>query len=62
MGIFYITFISFLSSLSVELLQLVTKLGSCDVDDIIMNTLGGFFGYILFVVCRGVYRRGVKKE
>lgn len=56
-GLVKITIISFLASLFVELLQLVTKLGSCDIDDIIMNTLGGFLGYILFLVCRGVYRR-----
>lgn len=61
-GVFRITFISFLSSVLVELLQLVTKLGSCDIDDIIMNTLGGFLGYILFVICRGVYRIGARKR
>lgn len=55
-GLFRITAVSFLASLSVEILQLVTKLGSCDVDDIIMNTLGGFLGYILFLLCRGIYR------
>lgn len=56
-GIIKITFISFLASVFVEILQLVTKLGSCDIDDIIMNTLGGFLGYVLFFACRGVYRK-----
>lgn len=47
-GIFKITFLSFLASLLVELIQLVSKVGSCDVDDIILNTLGGFLGYLAF--------------
>lgn len=43
-----IAFLSFLSSLLVELIQLVSKVGTCDVDDIILNTLGGVLGYLLF--------------
>ena len=34
-------------SLLVELIQLITKVGSFDVDDIILNTLGGAVGYII---------------
>lgn len=36
-------------SLVVEFMQLVTKVGVFDVDDIILNTLGGMLGY-------GIYR------
>lgn len=61
-GLIRITIISFLASLVIEITQLVTKLGSCDVDDIIMNTLGGFFGYILFVVCSSIYHANMKKR
>lgn len=43
MGVIRITIVSFLASLVIEITQLVTKLGSCDVDDIIMNTLGAFW-------------------
>lgn len=32
-------------SVLVEVLQLFTRVGSCDVDDVILNTLGGVFGY-----------------
>jgi len=60
-GLIRITAVSFLASVVVELTQLVTKLGSCDVDDIMMNTLGGFLGYLSFLVCRGIYRMGGKK-
>ena len=35
-------------SLLVEIVQLFSKVGSFDVDDIILNTLGVFAGYVLF--------------
>ena len=41
---------SFLASLLVELIQLVSKVGSCDVDDIMLNTCGGVVGYIAFKI------------
>lgn len=40
--------ISFLFSLMVELIQLVSKVGSFDVDDLLLNTLGGVIGFILY--------------
>lgn len=39
--------LSFLFSLSVETLQLILRVGSFDVDDLLLNTLGGSFGYIV---------------
>ena len=59
-GIIKVTLMSFLASLFVEVLQLASKLGSCDVDDLILNTLGGFLGCILFFICRGIFRMCVK--
>lgn len=35
-------------SLLLEILQLLSHLGSFDIDDIILNSLGGIIGYILF--------------
>lgn len=35
-------------SILVEVIQLVTKLGSCDVDDVILNTLGGWLGCMAY--------------
>ncbi len=61
-GAVRIIIVSFLASLLVEITQLVTKLGSCDVDDIMMNTLGGLLGYILFILCRKIYRSGVNAK
>lgn len=36
---------SFALSLSIELVQLLTKVGTCDVDDVLLNTVGGLLGY-----------------
>lgn len=56
-----VTLLSLLASGLVEVMQLLTRLGSCDVDDIILNTCGGMTGYILFLICRGIYRLLAKK-
>ena len=59
---FLITFSGFTLSLCVEVTQLMTKLGSFDVDDLIMNTLGTAAGYLIFAVCHSIYdkKRGRK--
>lgn len=61
-GFFFITFSGFTLSLCVEVIQLMTKLGSFDVDDLIMNTLGTAAGYLIFAVCHSIYdkKRGRK--
>lgn len=35
-------------SLTVEVIQLLTGVGCFDVDDVLLNTLGGFCGYLLW--------------
>lgn len=63
-----ILFLSFLTSLLVELIQLVSKVGSCDVDDMLLNTLGGIIGYVLFhffhriLFCRKSTRQSENRE
>lgn len=37
-----------LSSLIIELIQLFTGFGTFDIDDLILNTLGGIIGYYLY--------------
>ncbi len=49
-----VVFLTFCFSLSVELLQLVAKVGSFDVDDLILNTLGGLIGYIIYIVLKKI--------
>lgn len=43
-------FYSFGLCFGVEIFQLVTRVGSFDVDDILLNTLGGVLGYIIFSI------------
>ena len=40
-----------------EILQLVTRVGSFDVDDILLNTIGGMLGYIVFMICNLIRRK-----
>lgn len=56
-GFFKTLFCSFGLSLCVEIVQLFTRVGSFDVDDILLNTIGGVLGYILFVICNAIRRR-----
>lgn len=57
-GKWYNIFIlSFLLSLGIETLQLILKVGSFDVDDIFLNTLGGVIGYICVVIAKVIRRK-----
>ena len=40
---------------SVEIVQLFTLRGSCDIDDLILNLLGAIMGYIVFRICKRKY-------
>lgn len=42
---------------AVEAIQFVTKVGSFDVDDIILNSLGGAIGYGLFLILKKITKR-----
>ena len=44
-------------SLGVEVFQLLTRVGSFDVDDLLLNTIGGILGYVLFLICNGIRRK-----
>lgn len=60
---FAAVFYSFALSLCVETFQLFSKVGSFDVDDLLLNTVGGALGYVVFVICAAIRRRhGVKKS
>lgn len=54
---FRIMLLGFEFSLCVEIIQLVWKVGSFDVDDLILNTLGSVIGYLLFSLCNVVRRK-----
>lgn len=54
--------LSFEVSLFVELLQLVTKVGSFDVDDLLLNTIGGVLGFCMFAIGRFVKKKFFQKK
>lgn len=44
----YTVFFSFEFSLIVETIQLISKVGSFDVDDLLLNSIGGAIGWLIF--------------
>ncbi len=58
----YMVFFSFEFSLVVEIIQLVSKVGSFDVDDLLLNTIGGAIGYLIFVVLNRIRRKHHEKK
>lgn len=61
-NIFKVTFICLLCSATVEFTQLISKLGSCDIDDVILNTLGGILGYLCFIIGMLILRHNTSKK
>lgn len=59
---FRIITLSAFSSLGIELMQFVFKLGAFDIDDIILNTIGGWTGYIIFKIFTYLYKLIVIKN
>ena len=53
---FLTLFYSFGLSFLVEVFQFVSRVGSFDVDDLLLNTIGGVIGYIIFVICNTIRR------
>lgn len=49
-------------SLIIETMQLVFKVGSFDVDDLLLNTLGGLIGYIIYSLTRRLYIKIIKMK
>ena len=54
----------FLFSLFVESVQLVSKVGSFDVDDMILNTAGAAIGYMMYTAVQQmrIWRREYAKR
>ena len=46
----FTSLLSFALSLAVECIQLVTRTGCFDVDDIFLNTIGGMWGYLVYAL------------
>lgn len=43
-------------SILIELMQLLTRVGTCDIDDVILNTLGALLGALIHKAIRGRFR------
>lgn len=54
---FLTTLLSFEFSLMVECVQLISRVGSFDVDDLMLNTMGGVVGFLMFTVCNALRRK-----
>jgi len=61
-GFWKVVGLSFLVSLLFELAQLATALGSFDVDDLLLNTLGGMLGYCIFILFYPMRKPAANKQ
>jgi glycopeptide antibiotics resistance protein len=51
-----VTLLATVFSILIETAQVIAKVGAFDVDDILLNTLGGLIGYIIFVIGRKIVK------
>lgn len=54
--------VTFLISSVLEIIQFWLKLGITDIDDVILNTLGGLSGYFLFECRKMLFRKKLRKD
>ena len=59
---FRILCLSFELTLAVEVTQLLFKVGIFDVDDLLLNTIGGVLGYICYRILRGLLHVCYKRK
>jgi glycopeptide antibiotics resistance protein len=59
--LYLIVILCILFSLIIEVAQLLLKVGVFDVDDILMNSLGGILGYFSFLITHSIVKRKYKK-
>ena len=56
-SVFRIALFSFEFSFLLECAQLISKVGSFDVDDIVLNTAGGILGFLIYALLNAVRRK-----
>lgn len=63
-GLFKVAALTLMFSFTVETLQLVCKVGAFDVDDLLLNTVGGMIGYCAYLLLIRIFcrRKSEKKE
>lgn len=47
----------FLISVGIETVQLMTERGYCQLDDMVMNTLGALVGYVVFATLKFIFKK-----
>lgn len=53
---------SFTISLFIEIIQVLSKVGAFDVDDLILNTVGGFIGYLIYKLLSRRYKAAIRRR
>lgn len=61
-GVVKISIISFIISLFFEVIQLITNLGSFDVDDMILNVLGAIIGFMVYIAVINKFRENIQRS
>jgi glycopeptide antibiotics resistance protein len=61
-NVILITVMTLELSLAVEVVQLIFKLGSFDVDDLLLNTVGGLIGYLIYALVGRRRKRDVSEQ
>ena len=52
---FIVTLLAIMFSGAIEVIQIITKVGAFDIDDIILNTAGAIIGYIVYAIAKAIY-------
>ena len=47
--------VAFACTVSIETMQLLTQRGYCQLDDVVMNTLGAIIGYFIFLILHRIF-------
>ena len=55
-SLFRVVILSFGTSLLAETMQLILRVGCFDVDDLLLNTVGGCIGYFVYLLFRRYWR------
>lgn len=58
----FVMLLSFSFSLLLECAQIILRMGTFDVDDLLLNTSGGVIGYLLWKLCRVLIKREEPSE
>ena len=50
-------FVVMITAIAIEAIQLLFGLGACDIDDVILNTIGGIIGIMGYKLLRKIFKR-----